>query len=167
MPVLTRRTLACALLFGPTALQARSVPCPPPPTVLFVCPAGSVKSAIARETLKARAAQAGLPVRAQSRGLKPEDHVSHGLAARLKADGVDPSADPLQALRAEDVTAATVVIAFDDAAADPMLRGARTWTSPSWNADYPAAKTALTARMDDLIGELARLNPAGCHGTSQ
>ncbi len=166
MPVLTRRTLALALLLAPTGLRAGAQPCPPPPTILFVCPAGTVKSAIARETLKARAAASGLRVRALSRGLKPQDHVSTGLAANLKADGIDPAAEPLLALKAEDIASETIVIAFDEAATDPMLHGARTWTSPSWNTDYPAAKAALATRMDTLIEELARRNPTDCEGSS-
>ena len=167
MPVLSRRTFAAALLFAPTGLRATAIPCPPPPIVLFICPAGSVKSAIARETLKARAAKAGLSVRAQSRGLKPDDHVSPGLLTNLKADNLDPAAEPLRALRAEDVSAAAIVIAFDEAAADPMLRGARTWASPSWNTDYAGAKAVLTARMDDLITELRGRQVTGCEATAQ
>ena len=48
----TRRTtfLALLLLARPAA-AAQTKPCPPP-RVLFVCPAGSVKSAIARESLR-------------------------------------------------------------------------------------------------------------------
>jgi len=55
--------------------------------VLFVCPAGTVKSAITRETLKARARAAGLQVQVRSRGVHPQDHVSRGLAANLRTDG--------------------------------------------------------------------------------
>lgn len=167
MPALTRRICTTALILAPVAARAGPAPCPPPPTVLFVCPAGSVKSAIARETLKMRAARAGLRVLAQSRGLNPEGHVSAALAANLQADGIDPTAEPLEALRASDVAGATIVIAFDEASADPLLRQARTRNSPSWNADYPAAKATLRARMDDLLGELARRNDTACRSASR
>jgi len=151
---LTRRALTALLLAAPTALKAQPAPCGAPPTVLFVCPAGTVKSAIARESLKAQAAGAGVLVRVQSRGLKVEDHVSPGLAANLKADGIDPTAEPARPLADGDVAAADIVIAFDEAAKAPALRNARSWDIPSWNSDYAGAKTALAARMEDLIVEL-------------
>lgn len=88
----------------------------PPVRVLFICPAGSVKSAIARERLKRRAADPGAAVAVVSRGVHPEDHVSPALAAKLKADGVDPAAEPLRALAPEDLARADLVIAFDEAA---------------------------------------------------
>ena len=90
----TRRTTVLGLLLLPAGgAAAKPGPCPPP-RVLFVCPAGSVKSAIARETLKHAASRRGLAVDVQSRGVTPEDHVSPGLAARLRADGIDPAAIP-------------------------------------------------------------------------
>lgn len=128
------------------------------PVILFVCPAGTVKSAIARETLKRRATAAGLAVDVRSRGIAPEDHVSPALAQRLRADGLDPAAEPALAVTATDVTAADVVVAFDAAAGAPVLRGSRAWITPSWNADYDAARADLDRRLDDLLAELA----AGC-----
>ena len=111
MPVanLSRRTLTLALAFAPTGLRGGTEPCPPLPKVLFVCPAGSVKSAIARETLKSRAARLGIRVQIQSRGLVPEDHVSPALAAKLTADGIKPGADALRALSSAEVAAATTM----------------------------------------------------------
>ncbi len=81
----TRRTTVLGLLLAQAdAAAAQPRPCPPP-RVLFVCPAGSVKSAIAREALKQAASRRGLAVDVQSRGVAPEDHVSPALAANLKA----------------------------------------------------------------------------------
>ena len=128
----------------------------PPTRVLFVCPSGTVKSAIAREVLRARVSATGLPATVVSRGLKPEDHISPALAANLRADHVDPSREPALTLTAADVAAADIVIAFDDAASSPLLRGARAWRTPSWNADYAAAKADLSTRLDALTAELRR-----------
>jgi protein-tyrosine-phosphatase len=122
--------------------------------VLFVCPAGSVKSAIARETLKRRAAELGVPVRVASRGLHPEDHVSPGLAANLTADGLDLGREPVRALADGDVSDADVVVVFDEAAQAPALKGARAWAVPSWNSDYAAARAALSGHIDRLMLEL-------------
>ncbi|HEX7759350.1 MAG TPA: hypothetical protein VF459_07610 [Caulobacteraceae bacterium] len=150
---LSRRSFALAVLLAPAAVRAQAAPCPPP-KVLFVCPAGTVKSAIARETLKARAAQAGVPVDVQSRGLHVEDHVSPGLAANLRADRIDPAAEPARQFQDADVGQADIVIAFDEAAQVPALRLARVWDIPSWNSDYAGAKAALAARVDALVAEL-------------
>lgn len=141
------------LLLTPALAHAQSAPCPPP-SVLFVCPAGTVKSAIARETLKRRAAELGVTVSVSSRGVHVEDHVSPGLAANLKADSLDAALEPPQNLVSADVSAADIVIAFDEAAQVPALRGARAWDTPSWNSDYAGAKAALAAHIDRLLAEL-------------
>lgn len=126
----------------------------PPVRVLFVCPAGSVKSAIAREALRGRAADEGVSLSVSSRGVRPEDHVSLGLAAKLKADGLNPTSEPLRALAEPDIGQADIVIAFDEASDEPMLRSARAWKTPSWNGDYAAAKTDLDGRLALLLVEL-------------
>ena len=147
-----RALLATALLLAcPVAAASECVA----PEVLFVCPAGTVKSAIARETLKRRAAERGLAVHVRSRGVHPEDHVSPALAANLKADGIDPAAEPALALAAADLAAPAVVIAFDEAAQAPGLERARVWTIPSWNSDYLGAKAALSTKIEALLDELS------------
>jgi protein-tyrosine-phosphatase len=153
MSLVHRRHLLIALLAaGPTLVHA--APCPPP-RVLFVCPAGTVKSAIARETLKRRAAERGVAVQAGSRGVHPEDHVSPGLAANLKADGIDPRAEPVRTFTPADLAGATVVVTFDEAAQAPGLAQARPWDIPSWNSDYDHAKAALSVKVEALLDELA------------
>jgi len=127
-----------------------------PRRVLFVCPAGTVKSAIAREVLRSRTEAKGLSVEVTSRGLRPEDHVSSALATRLQADGIQPEREAALPLTAQDVQQADIVIAFDDAANAPTLQGARAWRTPSWNSDYDAAKADLALRMDGLVAELQR-----------
>ena len=164
LPPLTRRCVALALFCAPTALRAQPAPCGPSPTVLFVCPAGTVKSAIARETLKARARAADVRVQVRSRGIRPEDHVSPGLAANLRADGINPAAEPAQPLADADVATADIVIAFDEATQAPALRHARSWDIPSWNSDYAGAKAALATRMDGLVAELKARDSSRCAG---
>lgn len=152
MPLNRRRllTLPLALTATPALAACR------PPTVLFVCPAGAVKSAIARETLKRRAAARGLALDVRSRGIAPEDHVSPELARRLRADGIDPTAQPARAVTPADVAGADVVVAFDAAADAPVMKGARSWVTPSWNTDYDKAKADLDRRLDGLLAELAQ-----------
>jgi protein-tyrosine-phosphatase len=160
-PVLSRRIViaAAVALAAPDLAQAACAP----PAVLFVCPYGTVKSAIARETLKQRAAQAGLAVTVRSRGVAVQDHVSPQLAAKLKADGLDPAREAARKLDVDDLTPGQIVIAFDEAAQDPRLAGARVWDIPSWNESYDAAKAALSAHMTALLAELeARRQSSAC-----
>jgi protein-tyrosine-phosphatase len=117
--LLDRRSMALGLLL--VAGRARAQTSCAPPVVLFVCPAGSVKSAIAREMLRKRAATAGVRVQAQSRGIHPEDHVSPGLAANLKADGIDPASEAARTFVGTDAARADIVIAFDEATKIPAL----------------------------------------------
>lgn len=149
---LGRRAFVLGVALAMTALEAEAA-CRPI-RVLFVCPAGSVKSAIAREALKRRAAAEGLTVRVSSRGVHPEDHVSPDLAANLRRVGLDPASEPLRALTPGDVADADLVVAFDEAADEPMLGQARAWRTPSWNGDFDAAKTDLDTRLDALSAEL-------------
>jgi protein-tyrosine-phosphatase len=159
VPLIHRRLLLGGL--AALAASAAHAACPPP-RVLFVCPAGTVKSAIARERLRREAAEAGVAVEVFSRGLHPEDHVSQGLAEALKRDGVDPAAEPALPLSPGDLARADLVIAFDEAARAPGLESARAWVTPSWNTDYAAAKADLDGRLAGLLEELRRRSLAPC-----
>lgn len=152
LPAISRRLALIGVFWSSSSLALAGCV---PPKVLFVCPAGTVKSAIARETLKQRAAARGVAVSVQSRGLAIEDHVSPALAERLRIDGVDPKAEPARVLKAPDIAWADIVIAFDEAAQAPPLSRARAWATPSWNSDYDKAKVDLDRRLDALLAELA------------
>jgi protein-tyrosine-phosphatase len=152
---LNRRSLLAGVLFMASPAVAASASCPPP-EVLFVCPVGTVKSAIAREILKRRAAARCISVRVRSRGVHPENHVSPGLAANLKADGIDPRAEPVQALTASDLVGPDIIVAFDEAARAPGLEHARIWDIPSMNDAYAQAKAALPVKIEALLDELSQ-----------
>jgi protein-tyrosine-phosphatase len=150
-PRLTRRSLGLlALLAIPAAARAAC----PPIKVLFVCQAGTVNSPIAREQLKRRARERGVQLVVQSRGVKPEDHLTPLLAAQLRVDGIDPTNEPVRALRPRDVANADIVVAFNEAAQAPSMERARPWVIPSWS-NYARAKAEMTARTDALLDELA------------
>lgn len=157
---LGRRSVIFGLGFALVSQFAIAAACPV--RVLFVCPAGSVKSAIAREALKRRAAEAGLAVAVSSRGVHPEDHVTPTLAANLRTDGLDPAAEPLRALAPADVAQAELVVAFDAASDEPMLRSARAWKTPSWNDHYAEAKADLDDRLTALLTELKARGARPC-----
>jgi len=128
------------------------------PRVLFVCPMGSVKSAIAREKLRREAKARGLALEVHSRGVKPALDISPGLAAHLRDEGIDPLADPLRQFTRADADRADITIAFDEAASAPGLEHARKWHSPSWNDDYANAKAVMDQRIPALADELAKRN---------
>ena len=143
-----------ALLAAPTSAYAAN-PCWVP-RVLFVCPMGSVKSAIAREKLRREAKARGLALEVHSRGVKPALDISPGLAAHLREEGIDPLADPLRQFTKADADRADITIAFDEAASAPGLEHARKWHSPSWNNDYANAKATMDQHIPALADELAK-----------
>ena len=147
-----RRFAALFLTLFPVSVCAK--PCATATRVLFVCPAGSVKSAIAREELKRLARMQGVSVDVHSRGIKPENHISPLLAQRLKADGIDPLAEPLRTFDPQDVSKADIVIAFDEAGDAPGLERARKWQVASWNSQYDAAKADTMENAQRLLYEL-------------
>jgi protein-tyrosine-phosphatase len=124
--------------------------------VLFVCPMGSVKSAIAREELRRAVKARGLPVEVQSRGLTPTNDISPALAAHLRDEGINPLADPLRRFTRADPAKADITIAFDEAGKAAGLEHARVWNSPSWNDDYAHAKAVMDQRIAKLTDELAQ-----------
>jgi protein-tyrosine-phosphatase len=149
--MLHRRCVLFGLLIAPLPLAAR--PCGVT-RVLFVCPAGSVKSAIAREELRRAAKQQHVPIHAESRGVQPENHISAALARRLAEDHINPLRDPLRRFTPDDLSRADIVIAFDQAADVPALKSARVWQVAAWNSQYDEAKADLKENIARLLHEL-------------
>jgi protein-tyrosine-phosphatase len=137
----------------PLAFGAQAKPCAAP-RILFVCPAGTVKSAIAREEFKRLARTRGISVHAESRGIHLENHISPQLAERLKQEGIDPLAEPLRTFAPEDADKADIVIAFDEAAKAPGLEKARAWQVASWDSEYDVAKSGTLENSDRLLEEI-------------
>ena len=128
-----------------------------PTRVLFICQFGSVKSPVAREWLRRRAAERQISVVVEARGLTPEEHASPALVAALKADGIDPKTDPLRQFTARDAAAADIVILFDKAPAVSALSKTRDWSDlGSMNTGYPAARADLLIRLDRLLDEIGK-----------
>ena len=154
LKLMSRRSVVTGLLLicGPVRVIAK--PCAIP-KILFVCQAGTVKSAIARELLKRRALSKGILVSAESRGVHPEDHISPLLAGRLKRDKIDPLSDPLRQFSPGDVETADIVIAFDEAVQAPGLEKARSWQVAAWNSQYDDAKADTSENIEVLLAELA------------
>nr|WP_294004370.1 hypothetical protein [Sphingomonas sp.] len=155
IPLSRRLFLVGAGAFAVSCATGRSHAAPA--RLLFVCQFGSVKSAVAREWLRRRAAERHMPLTVESRGLTPEAHVSPALAAALKADGINSAADPLRQFAIRDAAAVDIVILFDKAPAVAALGKSRDWSDlGSMNADYPAARADLLQRIDRLLDEIGK-----------
>lgn len=127
-----------------------------PLKILFVCQAGTAKSAIAREIFKKRAKERGIVVDVFSRGIVVEDHLSPELKAKLRADGINTSAEPALSLTPKDWAAADILVNFNPLPSSIQHKDVRDWTDvPSVNDDYPNAKRVMDARIDALLDELA------------
>jgi hypothetical protein len=98
----SRRQAVSALLLVAASTACTHSSASRKPVVLFVCQAGTAKSAISREIFRRRANERKIAVTAFSRGLVIEDHVSTSLKQQLAADGINPGADPYQVLTKRD-----------------------------------------------------------------
>lgn len=123
--------------------------------ILFVCRAGTAKSAIAREIFKQRAKERGIAVDVFSRGIVVEDHVSPQLKANLRADGIDTITEPVTALIPADWAAADILVNFNQLPASVNHKDVRDWTDvPSVNDDYASARAIMNKRIDALLTEI-------------
>jgi protein-tyrosine-phosphatase len=125
------------------------------PEILFVCQFGSVKSAIAREMLRHRAAERGIAIRTFSRGITPEAHVSPQLKARLTIAGIDPDRDKLHRLTARDLRRANMVIVFNRLPASFGNERPTDWTSVgSVSDDYVTSMADIRSRIETLLDSI-------------
>jgi len=157
----TRRTfvvgLILTMLFALERTADARSSAPPPPHILFICKPGTVKSAVAREIFRRRAAERGVSVIAFSRGITPEEHVSPALRQQLIADGIDSTRDGLQKLEQKDLEAADIVVVFDPLPRTLVAPRALDWSAlPSMNDTYPLARTDLDRRIDALLDAIAQ-----------
>ena len=157
--VLDRRSLLYgAGIFALIPRLGTAAPAKRSPRILFVCQFGTVKSPIARELLKRRAAERHIVVQVAARGITPEQHITPELLERLGREGINPAAEPLKKLGPEDVAAADLVIAFDKLPTDYHPHALEDWSDlPSMLKDYEHARVVLDARITTLLDHLARL----------
>lgn len=156
-----RRVLRLSLTaLAGLAIPASLIASAKPPQVLFICQFGSVKSAIARELLKRRAAERGVKVTVSSRGITPEPHLNPSVRDQLRAEGVDPDHDPLKKLARTDLKSADIVVIFNPLPSAMRTADVRDWTAvPSINDSYVDARAELDRRIDSLLDEIAGARP--------
>lgn len=157
-PLLGRRDFVASVVLAValTAAGCAVQPVVKPPKILFVCQAGTAKSAIAREIFKKRAQERGIAVDVFSRGLVIEDHLSPALKENLRSNKIDTNAEPALPLQPRDWAAADILVRFNPLPASVQHKDVRDWTDvPSVNDDYANAKRIMDKRIDELLNELA------------
>ena len=152
---------AIATLFGVYESTAQEETGATTAPVVFVCEHGNVKSLIGASLFDKVAKERGLPFRAVSRGLMPEESVPPKIAEALRGEGVEVAGFTPQRLSLLDVTTAARVVAigvdlssFNGEARVPT----EVWSDvPPASVDYAAARAALlqhvTVLLDDLQAE--------------
>ena len=132
---------------------------PAPQTVVFVCEHGAAKSVVAAAHFNKVAAERGLPFRAVSRGTAPDPTVPPAISTGLKSEGLSVPAGFRPSLVAQaDVATAARIVTFDVSL--PVASGSTQVTRwdklPAFSDGYGPASAAIAARVDALLGELAR-----------
>lgn len=136
----------------------------PPARVLFLCEHGNVKSLMAAEYFNREAAERGLQVRAEARGIAPDTSgVPPAIAAGLASEGYDVSAFHARPLSAADVAGAVRVIRIGTVLPPEITAAAvavEGWDDvPPASQDFPAARSALRAHIAELLRTLAPASP--------
>jgi protein-tyrosine-phosphatase len=156
-------TVASTMTFAAAAFgQGDSGSPAPSQRVVFVCEHGSVKSLIAREWFNRLAAERGLDLRAESRGMTPDATVPLAIADALQGDGFDVRTFEPRPFKADEARDAlrVVGIGVDVSAAEQIPH--ETWEGiPPASENYAASRDALRARIEVLLEALApRKSPA-------
>ena len=129
------------------------------PTIVFVCEHGSAKSVVAAAHFNRLARERGLPYRAVSRGIKPDDAIAQGVRTGLALDGIDVTAWQPQAVTDKDLgqAAKVVSLATDLPTTKPFVKSKLVeWNDiPSVRKDYTAARSAIVERVMKLVESLA------------
>ncbi|MES2176290.1 MAG: hypothetical protein V4550_00385 [Gemmatimonadota bacterium] len=158
--------VALPVLLGLTArtdLLAQELSARPPETVLFVCEHGTVKSLLAKVLFEQYAADAGLRMRALSRGTRADSLVPEWMQKGLHADHVELGTWHPQTLRPADLRNAAFVVSFDVLRSFTAGAHARqtSWDGlPSVSADYANGRDAIKLRVRALVDSLVRVQKA-------
>src|SRR5215470_8191141 len=128
-----------------------------PPTLVFVCLHGSVKSQIAAAHFNRIASEHGLPVIAVSRGIAVDDKIPAAIRDGLAGDGLAPASDAPVGLTSKQVAAATKIFAFDEVPTD--LKGVAEvtyWSDvPAATEDYVRARSAIVRHLEEVAASMS------------
>jgi arsenate reductase len=128
--------------------------------VVFVCEHGTVKSVVAMAYFAKLAKERHLPLRAISRGTKPDPSVPSLVLDGLRADGVALGPFTPTRFSSSDLPSAIVVISFDQPSVASIVAGrlpTAAWDGmPAVSDNYVLAREAIRHRVADLVDSLAK-----------
>ena len=130
----------------------------PSRSVLFVCLHGAAKSVLAAADFERLAAERGLAITADSAGTEPDPEIAPGVAAALRADGVDLGRRQPRRVTAADTARADRVVTFgcELGEAMPAAVPAERWDDvPAVSENLPIARAAIRRHLDRLLDECA------------
>ena|ERR1043166_5833039 len=130
-----------------------------PPTVLFICEHGSVKSLLAKTLFEQYAKDAGLTMTAESRGTHADSVVPPWMITNLATDGLSIGGFKPRQLAEADLIGASMVVSFDvPAEATAAAKSPRAqWDGlPSVTQNYAVGRDAIKARVRQLVDSLKR-----------
>ena len=122
--------------------------------VLFVCLHGAAKSVLAAADFERMAKERGLRVTAESAGTEPDPEIAPGVAAALKAEGLDLAGRKPRPVTREMAAAAARVVAFgcDLGAAAPPGAAVEQWADvPAVSDGVPAARAVIRRHLERLL----------------
>ena len=154
--------LILSAILALTASAQRAVV--PPPTVLFVCEHGTVRSLLAKVLFEQYAGEVGLRMKAVSRGTHADSIVPPWMQQGLSADHVVMGPWRPQTLRPEDLADAAYVVSFDVplSATTGALGQREQWDGlPSVSKDYTNGRDAIKLRVHALVDSLKRAGKPG------
>ena len=130
----------------------------PSRSVLFVCLHGAAKSVLAAADFERLAAERGLAITADSAGTEPDPEIAPGVAAALRADGVDLGQRRPRRVTAADTARADRVVTFgcELGEAMPAAVPVERWDDvPAVSENLPIARAAIRRHLDRLLDEWA------------
>ena len=146
--------LISTLLSSPVYAQRAA-----PPTVLFVCEHGTVRSLIAKVYFEKYAAEAGLDMQAVSRGTRADSALPAFMVQGLAADRIALGSWRPQTLQPLDLKSASLVVSFDvptEATATATVPRIEVNGLPSVSANYEVGRDAIKQRVRQLVDSLKR-----------
>jgi len=122
--------------------------------VLFVCLHGAAKSVLAAADFERMAKARGLPVNVESAGTEPDPEIAPGVAAALKAEGVDMAGHKPRLVTREMAAGASRIVAFGcdlGAAAPPGVKIDQWADVPAVSDGLPAARAVIRTHIERLL----------------
>jgi arsenate reductase len=122
--------------------------------VLFVCLHGAAKSVLAAADFERMAKERGLRITAESAGTEPDPEIAPGVAAALKAEGLDMAGRTPQPVTRQMAARAARVVAFgcDLGAAAPPGATIEQWADvPAVSDGLPAARAVIRRHLERLL----------------